>query len=92
MQDDRPTPRVVVIGAGALGQPDRAAPRSDRPPPRHGRSTSSWSTPRPHRARGTAFGTTDPQHLLNVAGRRHERPARRSPDTSSPGGRASTPS
>jgi uncharacterized NAD(P)/FAD-binding protein YdhS len=66
MQDDRPTPRVIVIGAGASGSLTalhlaRAARRRD----------SSLEVvlvdPALHRARGTAFGTGDPQHLLNVA-------------------------
>ena len=44
MQDERPTPRVVVIGAGAAGSLTalhlaRAARRRGTP------STSSWSTP-----------------------------------------------
>jgi uncharacterized NAD(P)/FAD-binding protein YdhS len=65
MNDDRPTPRVVVIGAGASGSLTalhlaRAARRRD---------TSLdvvLIDPALHRARGTAFGTSDPQHLLNV--------------------------
>ncbi|HEX4686344.1 MAG TPA: FAD/NAD(P)-binding protein, partial [Nocardioides sp.] len=65
MQHDRPTPRVVVIGAGASGgltllHLARAARR---------RGTALdvvLVDPALHRARGTAFGTTDRQHLLNI--------------------------
>jgi uncharacterized NAD(P)/FAD-binding protein YdhS len=65
MQDDRPTPRVVVIGAGASGSLTalhlaRAARRRDTA------LDVVMLDPVLHRARGTAFGTTDPQHLLNV--------------------------
>jgi uncharacterized NAD(P)/FAD-binding protein YdhS len=69
MQDDRgterPTPRVVVIGAGASGSLTalhlaRAARR------RESRLDVVLLDPSLHRSRGTAFGTTDPQHLLNV--------------------------
>src|SRR3954471_5033735 len=66
MQDDRPTPRVVVIGAGASGSLTalhlaRAARRRDT------HLDVVLVDPALHRARGTAFGTSDPQHLLNVA-------------------------
>jgi uncharacterized NAD(P)/FAD-binding protein YdhS len=66
MRDDRPTPRVVVIGAGASGTLTalhlaRAARRRDTP------LDVVLVDPAQHRARGTAFGTSDPQHLLNVA-------------------------
>ncbi len=66
MQDDRPTPRVVVIGAGASGSLTalhlaRAARR------REAALDVVLVDPALHRSRGTAFGTTDPQHLLNVA-------------------------
>jgi uncharacterized NAD(P)/FAD-binding protein YdhS len=66
MQDGRPTPRVVVIGAGAAGTLTalhlaRAARRRDSA------LDIVLLDPALHRARGTAFGTTDPQHLLNVA-------------------------
>ncbi|HEX4471605.1 MAG TPA: FAD/NAD(P)-binding protein [Nocardioides sp.] len=66
MRDDRPTPRVVVIGAGASGTLTalhlaRAARRRDTP------LDVVLVDPALHRARGTAFGTSDPQHLLNVA-------------------------
>src|SRR3954469_12811446 len=65
MLEERRTPRVAVVGAGAAGSLTalhlaRAARR---------RSTALdvvLVDPALHRARGTAFGTTDPQHLLNV--------------------------
>ncbi|MGC4109588.1 MAG: FAD/NAD(P)-binding protein [Nocardioides sp.] len=70
MRDDRTaspprTPRVVVIGAGASGSLTalhlaRAARR------REAALDVVLIDPALHRARGTAFGTTDPQHLLNV--------------------------
>lgn len=65
MQDDRPTPRVVVIGAGASGSLTalhlaRTAARRDT------QLDVVLLDPALHRARGTAFGTSDPQHLLNV--------------------------
>jgi uncharacterized NAD(P)/FAD-binding protein YdhS len=66
MQHDRPTPRVVVVGAGASGSLAalhlaRAARR------REARLEVVLVDPVLHPARGTAFGTSDPQHLLNVA-------------------------
>jgi uncharacterized NAD(P)/FAD-binding protein YdhS len=66
MQHDRPTPRVVVVGAGASGSLTalhlaRAARR------REARLEVVLVDPVLHPARGTAFGTSDPQHLLNVA-------------------------
>src|SRR3954462_6768756 len=66
MLDDRPTPRVVVIGAGASGGLSalhlaRAARRRDTA------LDVVLIDPVLHRARGTAFGTPDAQHLLNVA-------------------------
>jgi uncharacterized NAD(P)/FAD-binding protein YdhS len=66
MQHDRPTPRVVVVGAGASGSLTalhlaRAARR------RESRLEVVLVDPVLHPARGTAFGTSDPQHLLNVA-------------------------
>jgi uncharacterized NAD(P)/FAD-binding protein YdhS len=66
MQHDRPTPRVVVVGAGASGSLTalhlaRAARR------RETRLEVVLVDPVLHPARGTAFGTSDPQHLLNVA-------------------------
>jgi uncharacterized NAD(P)/FAD-binding protein YdhS len=65
MQDDRPTPRVVVIGAGASGS--LAALHLARAARRRGTPLDVVLVdPALHRARGTAFGTTDPQHLLNV--------------------------
>jgi uncharacterized NAD(P)/FAD-binding protein YdhS len=62
---DRPTPRVVVIGAGASGSLTalhlaRAARR------REVSLDVVLVDPCLHRSRGTAFGTADPQHLLNV--------------------------
>jgi len=66
MQDDRPTPRVVVIGAGASGS--LTALHLARAARRRGTGLEVVLVdPAAHRARGTAFGTTDPQHLLNVA-------------------------
>src|SRR5215210_3446682 len=66
MQDDRPTPRVVVIGAGASG--GLTALHLARAARRRGTALDVVLVdPVLHRARGTAFGTTDPQHLLNVA-------------------------
>ena len=66
MQDDRPTPRVVVIGAGASGS--LTALHLARAARRRGTGLDVVLVdPAVHRARGTAFGTTDPQHLLNVA-------------------------
>src|SRR3954447_25444434 len=66
MLDERPTPRVVVIGAGASGSLTalhlaRAARRRDTA------LEVVLVDPVLQRARGTAFGTTDAQHLLNVA-------------------------
>src|SRR5215217_9458461 len=66
MLDDPLTPRVVVIGAGASGgltalHLARAARRRDTA------LDVILIDPVLHRARGTAFGTADPQHLLNVA-------------------------
>jgi uncharacterized NAD(P)/FAD-binding protein YdhS len=65
MPDARPTPRIVIVGAGASGTLTalHLARASRR------RSTSLDVTlldPAPYRARGTAFGTTDERHLLNV--------------------------
>jgi uncharacterized NAD(P)/FAD-binding protein YdhS len=65
MPEERPTPRVVVIGAGASGTLTalhlaRSARRRDTP------LDVVLVDPALHRARGTAFGTSDPQHLLNV--------------------------
>jgi uncharacterized NAD(P)/FAD-binding protein YdhS len=66
MQDDRPTPRVVVIGASASGS--LTALHLARAARRRGASLDVVLVdPSLHRSRGTAFGTTDPQHLLNVA-------------------------
>src|SRR4051794_40623058 len=66
MQDDRPTARVVVIGAGASGS--LTALHLARAARRRGTTLDVVLVdPALHRARGTAFGTTDPQHLLNVA-------------------------
>jgi len=66
MRDDRPTPRVVVIGASASGS--LTALHLARAARRRGVTLDVVLVdPVLHRARGTAFGTTDPQHLLNVA-------------------------
>jgi uncharacterized NAD(P)/FAD-binding protein YdhS len=75
MQDDRPTPRVVVIGAGASGS--LTALHLARAARRRGTGLEVVLVdPAAHRARGTAFGTTDPQHLLNVAAGGMSAPAR----------------
>jgi uncharacterized NAD(P)/FAD-binding protein YdhS len=60
------TPRVAVVGAGAAGSLTalhlaRAARHRGTP------LDVVLVDPALHRSRGTAFGTTDPQHLLNVA-------------------------
>src|SRR4029079_8230401 len=66
MQDDRTTPRVVVIGAGAAGS--LTALHLARAARRRGSALDVVLVDSAlHRARGTAFGTTAPQHLLNVA-------------------------
>ena len=66
MQDERPTPRVVVIGAGAAGS--LTALHLARAARRRGSALDVVLVDSAlHRSRGTAFGTTDPQHLLNVA-------------------------
>ena len=66
MQDERPTPRVVVIGAGAAGS--LTALHLARVARRRGSALDVVLVDSAlHRSRGTAFGTTDPQHLLNVA-------------------------
>src|SRR3954464_3102678 len=66
MQDDRPTARVVVIGAGASGS--LTALHLARAARRRGTTLDVVLVdPALHRARGTAFGTADPQHPLNVA-------------------------
>src|SRR5262245_2968365 len=65
MQDDRPTPRVAVIGAGASG--GLTALHLARSARRRGNALDVvLLDPVLHRARGTAFGTTDPHHLLNI--------------------------
>jgi uncharacterized NAD(P)/FAD-binding protein YdhS len=57
---------VVVIGAGASGS--LTALHLARAARRRGAALDVVLVdPVLHRARGTAFGTTDPQHLLNVA-------------------------
>ncbi|MBO0846192.1 MAG: FAD/NAD(P)-binding protein [Nocardioides sp.] len=64
-QGDRRTPCVVVIGAGASGS--LTALHLARTARRRGTALDVVLVdPAPHRARGTAFGTTDPRHLLNV--------------------------
>jgi uncharacterized NAD(P)/FAD-binding protein YdhS len=61
----RPTPRVAVIGAGASGS--LAALHLGRNARRRGTALDvTLVDPAPYRSRGTAFGTTDPTHLLNV--------------------------
>ncbi|HEX3931378.1 MAG TPA: FAD/NAD(P)-binding protein [Nocardioides sp.] len=58
-------PRVVVIGAGASGSLTALhLARSARR--REAALDVVLLDPSLHRARGTAFGTADPQHLLNV--------------------------
>ena len=75
MCEDRPTPRVVVVGAGAAGSLTRPAPR---PGPRAAaarRSTSCCSTPPPtgpgHRVRHRSTRGT-----CSTCRPGHERPAR----------------
>jgi uncharacterized NAD(P)/FAD-binding protein YdhS len=59
------TPRVVVVGASASGS--LTALHLARAARRRGAGLDVVLVdPALHRARGTAFGTTDPQHLLNV--------------------------
>jgi uncharacterized NAD(P)/FAD-binding protein YdhS len=66
MLEERRTPRVAVIGAGAAGS--LSALHLARAARRRGTALDVVLVdPALHRARGTAFGTTDPQHLLNVA-------------------------
>jgi len=65
MPDARPTPRVVVIGAGAAGT--LSALHLGRTARRRGTPLDVVLVdPAPYPGRGTAFGTVDPQHLLNV--------------------------
>jgi uncharacterized NAD(P)/FAD-binding protein YdhS len=65
MPDVRSTPRVVVVGAGAAGS--LAALHLARAARRRGTPLDvTLLDPAPQRATGTAFGTTDPQHLLNI--------------------------
>ena len=65
MAEGRPTPHVVVIGAGAAGS--LSALHLARRARRRGTPLDvTLLDPAPYRARGTAFGTTDAQHLLNV--------------------------
>jgi uncharacterized NAD(P)/FAD-binding protein YdhS len=65
MLEERRTPRVAVIGAGASGS--LTALHLARAARRRGTALDVVLVdPALHRARGTAFGTTDPQHLLNV--------------------------
>src|SRR4051794_27318822 len=60
-----PTPSVAVIGAGAAGS--LTALHLARNARRRGTALEVILVdPAPYRARGTAFGTTDPSHLLNV--------------------------
>ena len=66
MHEERRTPRVAVVGAGASGS--LTALHLARAARRRGLALDVVLVdPAPHRSRGTAFGTTDPQHLLNVA-------------------------
>jgi uncharacterized NAD(P)/FAD-binding protein YdhS len=65
MPDARPTPRIVVIGAGAAGT--LSALHLGRTARRRGTPLDVVLVdPTPYPGRGTAFGTVDPQHLLNV--------------------------
>jgi uncharacterized NAD(P)/FAD-binding protein YdhS len=65
MNDARPTPCVVLIGAGAAGA--LAALHLGRTARRRGTPLDLVLVdPAPYPGRGTAFGTTDRQHLLNV--------------------------
>ncbi len=65
MPDVRPAPQIVIVGAGASGTLTalhlaRASRRRGTP------LVVTLLDPAPYRARGTAFGTTDERHLLNV--------------------------
>ena len=65
MPEARPTPRIVVVGAGAAGS--LTALHLGRTARRRGTPLDVVLVdPAPYRPRGTAFGTTDRQHLLNV--------------------------
>src|SRR3954454_14657496 len=65
MLEERRTPRVAVVGAGAAGS--LTALHLARAARRRGTALDVVLVdPALHRARGTAFGTADPQHLLNV--------------------------
>src|SRR4051794_11479896 len=65
MGEGRRAPQVVVVGAGAAGS--LTALHLARHARRRGTALEvTLLDPAPYRARGTAFGTTDPAHLLNV--------------------------
>jgi uncharacterized NAD(P)/FAD-binding protein YdhS len=65
MPEARPTPRIVVIGAGAAGT--LSALHLGRTARRRGTPLDVVLVdPGPTPGRGTAYGTVDPQHLLNV--------------------------
>src|SRR4051812_23393721 len=65
MLEERRTPRVAVVGAGASGS--LSVLHLARAARRRGTGLDVvLLDPALHRARGTAFGTTDSQHLLNV--------------------------
>jgi uncharacterized NAD(P)/FAD-binding protein YdhS len=65
MAESRPTPQIVVVGAGAAGS--LTALHLGRTARRRGTALDvTLLDPAPQRARGTAFGTTEELHLLNV--------------------------
>ena len=65
MSESSSTPRVVVVGAGAAGS--LTALHLARTARRRGTPLEVvLLDPAAYRARGTAFGTTDERHLLNV--------------------------
>ena len=65
MSETSSTPRIVVVGAGAAGS--LTALHLARTARRRGTPLEVvLLDPAAYRARGTAFGTTDERHLLNV--------------------------
>src|SRR6476646_1566005 len=65
MSETPSTPRIVVVGAGAAGS--LTALHLARTARRRGTPLEVvLLDPAAYRARGTAFGTTDERHLLNV--------------------------
>ena len=65
MSETASTPRVVVVGAGAAGS--LTAMHLSRTAGRRGTALEVvLLDPAAYRARGTAFGTVDERHLLNV--------------------------